>query len=1128
MAPAPEQIGPYRVLRPIATGGTAEVYEVQDVASGERLALKLLVGVGTSARRFNREYEAMTRLNHPSIVRVYHYGFHQGQPWLTMELLRGQPAQAYVKRAGKVGAEERTAEVLRIGFHVAKALHYIHDRKIVHRDLKSANVLVLPDERIKLLDFGAAAVLDAPDRITIDGEFVGTFAYASPEQLSGKQVDWRSDLYSLGVLLFRLLTGQRPFESDVIEDLVRMHLHETPPDPRTYAPGLDPTLSELVLKLLAKEPGDRPPTADFVAQRLEERNGRPFSTRSKIALHDPGSASRDPERRRLWEHLTTGPAATLVLIDGEEGSDRVRFVESAKVEAQERGWVAYTCLLKQGQSVGRLLEAFQKIADDSPAEAAAPTVAALRLAATPASLANPKDRAVLRQLGADVARLRTSDGSTVLLIVEEVHRADSVTLDLLAGLRRALHGEDVAFKLVVCGRSVELDGGTELSRRLADAFRVHLPALTQREVAVAVGNMLGRRPPPSDIARRLHEVSAGQPLYLEQAVQDMVDLRGIEADGNRLAWADQAMDIPPPERAEHTAVRMLAELPVVSRRVLEALAVADDATEPSVLAKTLGWSALELREVLERLVAQGFLRWRTGDVLRPEWRHPVLATLVAEEVHPCRRALLSRMLADAVRGLPPSRGAVRAMVTAGRTHEAARAAVVVAHAQLARSEVRSAVRVLSPVVDKTTDTDRGAEFAEILLLHAHCLRTISPTDPVNARSLARARTLAEALGQPLLLARTTLAQARLYAAIGHYANYRKALKAAWDTKPAHSPGLSAEIATELGSSYRLHGDLPKAEQWVDVGLAQSDQANDAPIRAAALIESGACLLARGRLADAEATLTKAIQLCERAGHRPGYWLALARWATVLRHQGRYSAALSELYARMPEASQSEDSMPYIEQLLATGWIELDLSRLGRAQECHEELAAIIHRGEHLHLRLEANLLHGRVLLASGQYRPAAYVLGEVQRGARQADLPVLAEHARALHAETLYALGDKEGSTTAFQSAVLGLLGSGDQTVLAEGCRGRARIQATERDPDEIFRPAQRLLDEQPMPLLKLERLLAKGAWHRAHGERDLARQSLQEAAAVLNRVATDLNDTDRAALRVHPWSTWIKRGLQR
>jgi hypothetical protein len=100
-------------------------------------------------------------------------------------------------------------------------------------------------------------------------------------------------------------------------------------------------------------------------------------------------------------------------------------------------------------------------------------------------------------------------------------------------------------------------------------------------------------------------------------------------------------------------------------------------------------------------------------------------------------------------------------------------------------------------------------------------------------------------------------------------------------------------------------------------------------------------------------------------------------------------------------------------------------------------------------------------------------------------------------------------------------------TILAEGLRSRARTQATERDPLEIFKPVSRLLDEEPMPLLRMEQLLAQGAWHRHQGQNDRARNDLREAAAVLNEVATGLSDTDRAALRVHPWSAWIRRGLR-
>ena len=120
----------------------AEVFEVVDPSTGDRLALKLLVNLQVALKRFNREYEAMARLNHPGVVRVYHYGLHNGQPWLTMELLQGLNVQHWCKKFGPPGAPARNAEVLRVGYHLANALHYVHDRGLVHRDLKSQNVFL--------------------------------------------------------------------------------------------------------------------------------------------------------------------------------------------------------------------------------------------------------------------------------------------------------------------------------------------------------------------------------------------------------------------------------------------------------------------------------------------------------------------------------------------------------------------------------------------------------------------------------------------------------------------------------------------------------------------------------------------------------------------------------------------------------------------------------------------------------------------------------------------------------------------------------------------------------------------------------------------------------------------------
>ena len=453
----PEHIGPYRIIRPIASGGMAEVYEVQDPATGERLALKLLVAVRQALERFDREYEAMTRLNHPGIVRVYHYGLHQGHPWLTMELLRGVAAQSHVKRMGRPGSPRRLREVLRLGYHVSKALHYIHERKLVHRDLKSANVIVLPDDRVKLLDFGAAHVVDA-ERMTLEGDFVGTFAYASPEQLLAGRIDHRTDLYSLGVLLFRLATGRRPFSSKDQEQLIRQQLYQPPPDLCDYVPSLPSEFVDLVLRLLAKSPDERVQTADRVALELERLNGFPFTTRSRLAIHEEQSAPRGFERHRFWTHMEDGPPSSLVVVTGEDGSDRARLLEDLEREARERKIAPYRQQLRRGETVECLADALQQMARDCVHPDRDALAEAIASSCTASSLATPRGRATLRQTAIDVAALR-AETQPAMLLVQEVHRSDPLALDLLGGLRRGLQQlDDCQFKIVVSCRSSACGG----------------------------------------------------------------------------------------------------------------------------------------------------------------------------------------------------------------------------------------------------------------------------------------------------------------------------------------------------------------------------------------------------------------------------------------------------------------------------------------------------------------------------------------------------------------------------------------------------------------------------------------------------------------------------------------------
>ncbi len=1116
MSIVPEYIGPYRVLRPIAAGGMAEVYEVEDPASGERYALKLLVAVKQALPRFDREYEAMTRLNHPGIVRVYHYGLHAGQPWLTMELLRGQPAQTYLKAVGRAGFPKRNEEVLRVAYHLSQSLAYIHDRGLIHRDLKSANVLVLPDGRVKLLDFGAALIHDAR-RITAEGEFIGTFSYCSPEQLQGSPVDRRSDLFSMGVLLFRLATGKRPFDAEDAAALARQH-RATVPRVDQVVSGVPEGLGDLIAELLSVDPNRRPPTARVVAERLEALAGHPISSRSTLAIHTRASVAREPERRAVWERIDQGSGGWIA-ITGEDGSDRVRLLERVAADAKDQDHTVPYMVLRRTGAWSTVLGALRRIA--SPAEQEE-----IEALAAEENLSHPARRARLRARLAEILAGGAAD-KPLLLVVGELHRADTLTLELLAGLLKELQGLGRPTALVASLRSSTLDDRTsDLARRFPPPHRVSLAPLSPRDVAVAVGNMLGRRPPPAELARRLHRASGGQPLYLEDAVYEMVQTGGIEADGSRLAWADQTMDVGVPERAEQTAIAQLERLPVAWRRVVEALAVAGSEAKVPVVAHVLGWEPMELLPVIESLERCGVLELRRHE-LTVGWRQPVLQSIVVDRMHPARHSLLRRQLVLTTRHLPRDTAMVRAQIAVDRYEQALRDAVPHVRELLQARRYRTALEILESLVERPNPFKKSPLLAEAHLLLSEALRAVRPADPTGGRALARARELAPTR-EVALQARLRLAQGRLYGGIGHYRNAEKYARDAWETaKGAEVDArVHGAIAMELARAARLRGELTAAERWFEEAIQIAEAHDDARLLWRASAGSADCILSRGRLDDAEQALSRTMQEAERAGDAHAFANALASWTEALRHQGRYSEALAQLYVRLPEASQLQDPEPYVRLLLATAWLELDLSRLGRAQECTDTLAATIHRGELLHVRLEVQLLNGRILLASGQYRTAAYALEEVHQSASKAELFVLKEHARAVLAEAMYALGDRDAGRTLFQSAMLGLMGTGDVTLLAEAIRGRARVEASTRDPEEIFRPVARFLDEQPVALLRLEQLLARAAWHRVKGEAPAAAACHREAAMVLNRMATRLNDTDRAALRVHPWSSWIRRGL--
>lgn len=262
------KIGPYRVIRHIAQGGMGAVYEVEDPQKQGRYALKLGATGGTENAKMFETHKVLRGIPHPGIVTSHAVGTtSDGRSFQLLDLIDGHPAQVFAKSMGFPGTEARTTAVITVAIHLADAVDHLHKHQIIHRDIKSANVMVRSNKSACLIDFGSAIFPHFPAR---SGRFVGTYTYAPPEQIRGEPLDGRSDIYAMGVLLYRMLTGKRPFQADTTEALIQQHFHREPVHPQNLAQGIPERVNALILSMLAKRREDRPATAEVVAHALRQ------------------------------------------------------------------------------------------------------------------------------------------------------------------------------------------------------------------------------------------------------------------------------------------------------------------------------------------------------------------------------------------------------------------------------------------------------------------------------------------------------------------------------------------------------------------------------------------------------------------------------------------------------------------------------------------------------------------------------------------------------------------------------------------------------------------------------------------------------------------------------------------
>lgn len=290
----------YRIITQIGQGGMGTVYQAHDIDLGRDVALKLLPPHlshnAQFVQRFQREATTLVRLEHAHIVPTYDMGEHDGSPFLVMRLLRGGSLQEQMQQQALA-----QTDLWRILSEVASGLDAAHAQNVIHRDIKPTNILFDEQNTAFISDFGIAKIVDATTDLTNTG-VLGSPAYMSPEQFTGKGIDGRSDQYSLAVLVFEALTGQLPFDGNTVQ-MMYHHLHENPPSVRHINQSLSPRLDPVLHKAMAKKPADRFETVTtFISTLVATAVTEP---ESPLLPLKPDHSSRTPQKTTTsrWQQV---------------------------------------------------------------------------------------------------------------------------------------------------------------------------------------------------------------------------------------------------------------------------------------------------------------------------------------------------------------------------------------------------------------------------------------------------------------------------------------------------------------------------------------------------------------------------------------------------------------------------------------------------------------------------------------------------------------------------------------------------------------------------------------------------------------------------------------------------------
>lgn len=670
--------GRYFIQRPLGHGGQKLVYLAKDTRLDREVVIALLKTdqLGDDAvPRLVREAQAMARLgSHPNIVTVYDIEDEQGRPFIVSQYVEGGSVTDLLKKADKHRLS--IDDAIRIASQICHALVHCHGHGIIHRDLKPGNVWLAQDGTAKLGDFGLAASADF-SRITLEGALVGTVVYMPPELMLGHQAEPRSDLYSLGVMLYETVTGRPPFLGDQFVAIISQHINSPPVAPSWHNPDVPQALENLILRLLAKSPEERPESAAEVARVLATIGSSASTVGERAVQQDAKSLSRlaggvfigreqETKQLRVALNETLSGNGHLFMLVGEPGSGKTRMTEQLATYARLCNAQVLTGSCYEGEGAPafwpwlQIVRSYaQELKPEKLLSVMGPGAADIAQVVSEIKERLP-DLPAPPSLGPEQARFRLFDSVTTFLknagklqplvmILDDLHWADKPSLLLLQFLAREL--KDACILVIGTYRDMELGRQHPLSQTLGElsrqglSARITLRGLTEQDVARFIEMTTGIEP-PEHLVRTVYQQTEGNPFFLSEIVRLLVVEGQLENPQTRTSLSSRI-----PEGVREVIGRRLDQLSDECNRVLTIASVIGREFSLDALEPLSDISGDQLLELLDEAMAARVVNEMAQAIGHYSFVHALIRETLYDEISTARRVRFHRRIGEVLEKL---------------------------------------------------------------------------------------------------------------------------------------------------------------------------------------------------------------------------------------------------------------------------------------------------------------------------------------------------------------------------------------------------------------------------------------------------------------------------------------------